>query len=538
MPNAKIEQIRLGGKVYDIEVKKDWVENDTEAISYIQNRSHYRYEALGRDIPGDGSTYTFSNGYTENKDCNYTDLWTPADTWIYPGKPYNFTLTLAADRRIEFTGVSLPETTDGYATILPREGEEVTPENSFQGKVQYNAHTNTFRIIDEAYDELTLRSNLFILTIKACADTTYKLVKQLDADFLPLDNKSIGKNEAGQISVLEPIYESDFKVTEQFGKYEPLSTVPAKGKSLKDVIDDAFCTDIQPEVKKRPSLTIELSTNEDIYELGETATCTWTLTFDRGAYSYGMLDRKLVKTDFPSDLYVNDYKVNWCDQIFTGTPLGSEQDFKNNQVLSTSFEYTIPSDKEITVAESALAEVKYTAVKDTDDKYMYLPSTLLGKTSTLLDEAGIETVRKDMSQANKEFKCTASAAKVQSSYRWFWIFNPDDTFKAESVRELANLSPDSGIQGGSKLGGFNSSETTDKLQSAYFLIPKAKNIQGINMTNAATGASACISWNTEVWSIPDASKTNYHDYDVYWFKNAKADSGANIYNIEVIEEIS
>lgn len=526
MPNAKIEQIRLGGKVYDIEVKKDWVENDTEAISYIQNRSHYRYEALGRDIPGDDSTYTFSNGYTENKDCNYIDYWTPADTWIYPGKPYNFTLTLAADRRIEFTGVSLPETTDGYATILPREGEEVTTENSFQGKVQYNAHTNTFRVIDEDYNESTLRSESFTLTIKACADTTYKLVKQLDADFLPLDNKSIGKNEAGQISVLEPVYESNFKVTEQFGKYEPLSIVPAKGKSLKDVIDDAFCTDIQPKVQKRPSLTIKLSTNKDIYELGETATCTWTLTFDRGAYSYGMLDREtLIKTENQSDLYVNNYEVNWCDQTFTGTPLGSEQDFKNNQILSTSFEYTIPSDKEITGAKSAQAEVKYTAVKDTNDKYMYLPSTLLGK-------EGIETVRDSMKQANGKFECTASAAKVRSSYRWFWIFNPDANFNADKVRELANLSPDSGIQGGSKLGGFNSSETTDKLQSVYFLIPQNKS-KGISMKNVATGASACVSWNKTVWEIPDAGGKK-HKYDVYWFKNAKADSGVNTYKIEVI----
>ena len=518
MSNAKIEQIRLGGKLYDLEVKKDWVENNTEAVSYIQNRSHYKYEALGRDIPGDGSTYTFSNGYTENKDCNYIDYWTPADTWIYPGKPYNFTITLAADSNIKFTGVSLPKTTDGYATILPREGEEVTPENYFQGKVQYNARTNTFRLLDEAYNETTLRSESFTLTIKACTDTTYKLVKQLDADFLPLDNKSIGKNEAGQISVLEPVYEQDFMVTEQFGKYEPLSMIPAKGKSLKDVIDDAFCTDIQPEVQKRPSLTIKLSTDQDVYELGETANCTWTLTFDRGAYLYGMLDRDTLKnTDFPSDLYINSYKVTWCDQTFTGTTLGSEQNFKTNQVLSASFEYVIPSDEEITVAKSAQAEVDYTALKDANNKYIYLPSTLLGK-------EGIETVREGMKQANGKFECTASAAKVRSSYRWFWIFNPDNRFNETTVTTLAE----------SKLGGFNSSETTNKLQSAYFLVPKAKNIKGISMKNIATNANACASWNTEVWSIPDASKTTYHDYDVYWFKNANADSGVNTYKIEVI----
>ena len=158
MSNAKIEQIRLGGKVYDIEVKKDWVENDTEAVSYIQNRSHYKYEALGQDIPGGGtSTYTFSNGYTENKDCNYIDLWTPADSWIYSGKSYDFTLTLGTDRYIEFPDVSLPSTTIGYATILPREGEAVPTEKSFTGRVQYNAHTNTFRVVDEAYDKRTLR---------------------------------------------------------------------------------------------------------------------------------------------------------------------------------------------------------------------------------------------------------------------------------------------------------------------------------------------------------------------------------------------
>lgn len=84
-------------------------------------------------------------------------------------------------------------------------------------------------------------------------------------------------------------YDADFIVSEQFGKYAAGATVPAEGKNVMEVINDAFCQDKQPQIIEMPSLSIEIRGN-GIKKVGDTVEITYILTFDnsnRGRYSYG-----------------------------------------------------------------------------------------------------------------------------------------------------------------------------------------------------------------------------------------------------------
>jgi hypothetical protein len=44
MSNPKIQRIRLAGTDYNIDVRKDWQENDPNSVSYIKNRTHYEVQ--------------------------------------------------------------------------------------------------------------------------------------------------------------------------------------------------------------------------------------------------------------------------------------------------------------------------------------------------------------------------------------------------------------------------------------------------------------------------------------------------------------
>lgn len=227
----QIEQIRLGGTTYDIIVKKDWATNDDTAVSYIANRTHFARETHGETL--DPITHEFSNGYYRNDatngyEYNYFDIWRPAVSWIYPGGIYTCTIT-------EFN------TTSSFDVELPglTEGTGYKPVRQ-DSKLKYNPATNSFKVEGEACSSKTLRTELFTVTLAAKSDLNYKVVKYLDLKYLPLDHKSISVNTEGQLTNLDAIYTDDFSVKQQFGKYAPGAIIPAKGKSIKDVLTDAF----------------------------------------------------------------------------------------------------------------------------------------------------------------------------------------------------------------------------------------------------------------------------------------------------------
>ena len=84
------------------------------------------------------------------------------------------------------------------------------------------------------------------------------------------------------------MFDSDLVLTYQFGKYTPVNgkvTVPAKNKSLYELLLDAYSEDKNPTITK-PSLSLS-STTAKAYEVGTKVSPTYSSTFNAGSYQYG-----------------------------------------------------------------------------------------------------------------------------------------------------------------------------------------------------------------------------------------------------------
>lgn len=84
------------------------------------------------------------------------------------------------------------------------------------------------------------------------------------------------------------MFDSDMVFTEQFGKYEPSGgkvTIPSNGKSLKELLLDAYSEDKNPTVTQ-PTVGISSSTAK-AYEVGTVVTPQYSGSFNAGKYEYG-----------------------------------------------------------------------------------------------------------------------------------------------------------------------------------------------------------------------------------------------------------
>lgn len=81
----------------------------------------------------------------------------------------------------------------------------------------------------------------------------------------------------------------DITATYAFGKYSPDSTgsvnIPAEGKTLEEFLQNALAEEKDPVITK-PSIAIKLNEAKG-YEVGTKVTPSWTLTKNKGKYSYG-----------------------------------------------------------------------------------------------------------------------------------------------------------------------------------------------------------------------------------------------------------
>lgn len=92
----------------------------------------------------------------------------------------------------------------------------------------------------------------------------------------------------GDIDAGSVYFDSDLVFTYQFGKYVPTDgkvTVPAEGKSFKEVLSDAYAEDQMPKVTQ-PSVALA-SSQVKAYEVGTSVTPAYTATFNPGSYEYG-----------------------------------------------------------------------------------------------------------------------------------------------------------------------------------------------------------------------------------------------------------
>ena len=83
-------------------------------------------------------------------------------------------------------------------------------------------------------------------------------------------------------------FDQDLVLTEAFGRYTPVDgkvTVPSNGKSLLEVLLDAYAEDMNPSITQ-PSTSVS-SGQMKATEVGTTVTPSFSTTFNPGSYEYG-----------------------------------------------------------------------------------------------------------------------------------------------------------------------------------------------------------------------------------------------------------
>ena len=91
----------------------------------------------------------------------------------------------------------------------------------------------------------------------------------------------------------EEKFENDFIFTSAFGKYTPDKTgsvtVAAKGKTMSELLTDAFSTEDLDFKVTYPSITLTAGSGQGYkaYEVGTTVTPSYSISFNKGSYPYG-----------------------------------------------------------------------------------------------------------------------------------------------------------------------------------------------------------------------------------------------------------
>lgn len=174
------------------------------------------------------------------------------------------------------TKISQLENDAGYVTI------ETAPVKSVNGQIG-----NVKIDIPKQY-ELPVATAETLGGIKADAKTEEQTVPV----GIDVDGKLWVHIEGGSsidtILADKVMFDGDMVFTEQFGKYEPSGgkvTIPSDGKSLKELLLDAYSEDKNPVITQ-PSVGITSPTAR-AYEVGTVVTPQYSGSFNAGKYEYG-----------------------------------------------------------------------------------------------------------------------------------------------------------------------------------------------------------------------------------------------------------
>ena len=620
-PKPQIDQIKIKETTYDINVPKSWAQNDPTHVQYIKDRTHYQELLEGDKLPAEEvatAIYSFKNIYVGSTQV-YTDHWVPSQSWIYPKKPCEhltaadhaadltcaaegsggkYLLDFSIDITIGTTVESIYLIQNKEITLFPYALDENGDDNSQQIIASFKNLTTTLPtgVPDDARKQVeawansvlyyhtagyfylenepksssvesgatnSSRPNYFRIKPIEAEDATgkkrqYLCTKRLDAAFLPLDNKTVKIDDNGNLSA-EAVYGGDFQVTEQFGRYEPLEWVPAKGRSIQDVLDDAFCTDKQPAAVD-PEVEFYVQAQEACYEVGSTVTLDWEVRLNPGSYTYGILNpqgdfaaESLNGTPTGNKAYSNYYATEYT--IDTTSGIAFDENINEDQAVASDFElsfdnfatkvenltdnHLIPNEsgkKYRILAQDSVSEPTQVTLPKRPISQFNLPLSVAGDLDTSYPSA---TMLKKASNPEIRFKNYAklyNTAKniLTSDYRWFWTYSSEEANVDVESADIRNYN--------SQLGSFPAKIQTKQMRSMCFFLPKARAKYldsgeletSVTIKNEATGAKAYKKIDTQVVSVEDANG-NPHQYIMYYFTNEAPDSATNTYEILVAD---
>lgn len=130
-------------------------------------------------------------------------------------------------------------------------------------------------------------------------------------------------------------FSSDFIFTENVGTVEiPESgsiTVEAEGLNVKQFLSSIFAKEKAPDVTQ-PTASITLSPNTTLYEVGDTCTPKYKITFNPGSYSYGPEDTEVTATYTVTDTNGNNSQE--IIDTFTDFTVTDDTNYRISAVVS------------------------------------------------------------------------------------------------------------------------------------------------------------------------------------------------------------
>ena len=92
-----------------------------------------------------------------------------------------------------------------------------------------------------------------------------------------------------ELPYYEGVFDKNLTLTYTFGKYVPDDTgsvvVPAKGKTMEELMLDAFSVETEPDTKN-PSISLSNVSEFKSYEVGTKVSPAYTIDFSEGSYTY------------------------------------------------------------------------------------------------------------------------------------------------------------------------------------------------------------------------------------------------------------
>lgn len=502
-----ISKIKIGTKNFDITSPKDWSENRPTHKAYICGRTHYedldrKYTEADLELL-ETCQYSFNNKY-KNEQLDKIDFWHPSVEWFDPtlGKKYKFSFRYIDEDAASAASFDW-ELSDSPYTF---EHSETSIE------LKFDSSSSTFQIQGEKTsiaNMLTIKPIVF--DIEAQEATSYHIVKKLDTKFLSLDHKTITQNSLGQLQT-DALFEEDFRVSQDFGKYKAKDTVAAEGKTLSQIFKEAFCENLQPSKVTQPRIVsyhvydeLESETGPLIYEIGTTKTLNWKLVYNPGKYSYG------TKNGYDSDIYVDSLDFTYDSENCTMSQLEILESERTPNIGDQQFQGTF----NLTVSEPGSGKSKVTVKfkRDTDDY-----------STTSLGEQAIPTVMFDLPEDT-----SVTSREIVGAYRWFWGYR--DAGNEINLNEINSGTPfDKEQFSGSSLVGFPEEFTTVKAKQWFFAVPNACGGKVLGLRNKYSNADVSPTTNNIKIILTDVAG-NKHDYLLFYINNNEADLSTNTYKI-------
>lgn len=284
----------------------------------------------------------------------------------------------------------------------------------------------------------------------------------------------------GNYNASNVIFDKDFVATYQFGKYKPDAsgsvTIPASGKSILSMFMNSYAEEQDPTITQ-PTVSLAL-TGAGRKEVGTKFTPSFTVTFNKGKYSFGP------------------------DTGVTAT-------FSTTDTNNQTFEGATGSFAEFTVAENTNYKATVTATY-TDG---------VNPVSNL----GTEVPSKKIVGGTK----TATSSAVVGYRGWFQgYYNGTQHITDPTAITSAQLRAF-----GVKDGAFTTSNyQTNQMQQMFFAAP-AGVVKSVAIANAVNGAPLTVQKSTV--NVEGANGFAAAEYDLFYVSNAVAESGASKWNITV-----